>query len=122
MDLGSGAGFDCFLASSEVGKTGKVIGVDITDEMLSRAWKNAQSGRYENVEFIKGDIENLPVENDSVDIIISNCVLNLSTRKQKVFAEAYRVLKEDGELCISNIVLEDELPDYIKEAAAGYVA
>ncbi len=122
LDLGSGAGFDCFLASVEVGQTGKVIGVDLTDEMLKRARKNAQSGGYQNVEFMKGDIETLPLENDSVDIIISNCVLNLSTQKEKVFKEAYRVLRDEGELYISDIVLEEELPHYLKESAAGYVA
>jgi arsenite methyltransferase len=122
LDLGSGGGFDCFLASPLVGDTGKVIGVDITEEMVNRAKQNAQKGKYKNVEFIKGDIENLPISDNSVDIIISNCVLNLSTNKAKIFEEANRVLKQNGELTISDIVLLEELPDFIKKSVEGYVA
>ena len=122
LDLGAGAGFDCFLASPLVGETGKVIGVDITEEMVKRAKLNAQKGHYKNVEFLKGDIENLPISDNSVDIIISNCVLNLSTNKGQVFAEAHRVLKNGGELTISDIVLLEELPDFIKNSVEGYVA
>jgi SAM-dependent methyltransferase len=122
LDLGSGGGFDCFLASPLVGDTGKVIGVDITEEMVNRAKQNAQKGKYKNVDFIKGDIENLPIPDNSVDIIISNCVLNLSTNKAKIFEEANRVLKQDGEMTISDIVLLEELPDFIKKSVEGYVA
>lgn len=122
LDLGSGGGFDCFLAAPLVGNSGKVIGVDITEEMINRAKQNAQKGNYKNVHFIKGDIENLPIEDNSVDIIISNCVLNLSTDKAKIFAEANRVLKPNGELTISDIVLLEELPDFIKKSVEGYVA
>lgn len=122
LDLGSGAGFDCFLASPLVGESGSVIGIDITEEMITRAKLNAKKGNYTNVEFIKGEIEHLPIEDNSINIIVSNCVLNLSTNKEKVFAEAYRVLKENGELTISDIVLLEELPDYIKSSVEGYVA
>lgn len=122
LDLGSGAGFDCFLASPLVGEKGKVIGIDITQEMVSRASKNAQKGNYSNVEFVKGDIEKLPIQDNSVDIIISNCVLNLSTNKSQVFQEAFRVLKPNGELTISDIVLLEDLPDFIKNSVEGYVA
>jgi len=93
LDLGSGAGFDVFLAAKKVGKTGKVVGIDMTDEMLEKANENAKKGSYTNVEFRKGDIENLPVDNNSVDVVISNCVINLAPDKAKVFKEIYRVLK-----------------------------
>ena len=122
LDLGSGAGFDCFLASPLVGETGKVIGVDMTDEMLHLAKKNAKKGGYQNVEFIKGDIEDLPVAHDSVDLIISNCVINLSTDKAQVFKEAYRVLKPGGEMSISDIVLLGDLPDVVKNSVEGHIA
>lgn len=122
LDLGSGAGFDCFLASPLVGETGKVIGVDITDEMLNLAKKNAEKGGYRNVRFIKGDIENLPLAADSVDLIISNCVINLSTNKARVFQEAYRVLKDSGEMSISDIVLSGDLPDFVKNSVEGHIA
>jgi len=121
LDLGSGAGFDCFLAAQKVGKTGRVIGVDMTPEMIVRARENAKKGKYENVEFRHGEIEKLPAEDNSVDVIISNCVINLSPNKQKVFNEAYRVLKSDGRLIISDIVLVKELPDFIKNSVEAYV-
>ena len=111
LDLGSGAGFDCFLAAKKVGSSGKIIGVDMTEEMIEKARKNAGQYRYKNVEFRFGDIEDLPVEDNSVDIIISNCVINLSPDKLKVFKEAYRVLKTDGRMYVSDIVLLEELTD-----------
>ena len=121
VDLGSGAGFDCFLASQRVGPKGKVVGVDMTPEMLDKARENAISGNYKNVEFRLGEIENLPVADKFADIIISNCVINLSIDKKKVFQEAYRVLKPGGRLMVSDIVVTKELPDYIKESIAAYV-
>jgi SAM-dependent methyltransferase len=114
LDLGSGAGFDAFLASSKVGKLGKVIGVDMTDEMLKKANENAKNGKFSNVEFRKGDIENLPIDSNSVDVIISNCVINLAPNKIKVFKEAYRVLKQGGRLMVSDVVLIKPLTEEIK--------
>lgn len=115
LDLGSGAGFDAFLASPRVGKTGKVIGVDMTDEMLEKARANAKNGAFENVEFKKGDIEDLPIEDNTVDAIISNCVINLAPNKEKVFKEAYRVLKTGGRLMISDVVLIKPLTEEMKQ-------
>ena len=115
LDLGSGAGLDCFLAVKKVGQTGKVIGVDMTEEMVERARANAKKQGYDNVEFKLGDIENLPIEDDSIDVIISNCVVNLAPDKSKVFKEVYRVLKKGGRMYISDIVLLDNLTKEQKE-------
>jgi len=121
LDLGSGAGFDCFLAADRVGKKGKVIGVDMTPEMLEKARENASKGDYKNVEFRLGEIENLPVADNSVDVVISNCVINLSPDKRRVFQEAFRALKPGGRLMVSDIVLLKELPASIKNSIQAYV-
>lgn len=115
LDLGSGAGFDCFLAARVVGPEGQVIGVDMTPEMLTRARQNAEKSEIKNIDFRLGEIENLPVADNSVDVVISNCVINLSPDKERVFSEAYRVLKKGGRLSISDIVAIKELPDEIKD-------
>ena len=122
LDLGSGAGIDVFLAAKLVGETGKVIGVDMTPEMLERANKNAQEGNFENVEFRLGHIEQLPVADNSVDAIISNCVINLSPDKKQVFRETFRVLKPGGRLMVSDIVLLKDLPEAAKKSAELYVS
>jgi len=125
LDLGSGGGIDVILAAHRVGPKGKAIGVDMTDEMISLANKNAAEAGVENVEFRKGDIEELPVEDGSVDVIISNCVINLAPDKNKVFAEAYRVLKPGGRFIVSDIVTDGGLPDHVKndlDSWAGCVA
>jgi ubiquinone/menaquinone biosynthesis C-methylase UbiE len=120
LDLGSGAGFDCFLAAERVGQSGKVIGVDMTPEMIQKARGNARKGGYDNVEFRLGEIEHLPAANDSVDIVISNCVINLSPAKDKAFAEAFRVLKPGGRAMISDIVLTGDLPESVAQSLAAY--
>jgi arsenite methyltransferase len=125
LDLGSGAGVDVFLAANKVGSTGKVIGVDMTKEMVDKAKSIARDHGYHNVEFRLGEIEKLPIEDESVDVIISNCVINLSPDKSKVFQEAYRVLKPKGRLIVSDIVSEGAIPDEIKndpDAWAGCIA
>lgn len=121
LDLGSGAGIDCFLASQKVGQTGKVIGVDMTPEMLDKARENALNGGFKNVEFRLGEIENLPVADNSVDLVISNCVINLSPNKMKVFEDIFRVLKPGGRMMVSDIVLLHPLNDKIKNSVEAYV-
>jgi SAM-dependent methyltransferase len=121
LDLGSGPGFDCFLAADKVGIHGKVIGVDMTPEMIDKARENAKKGNYSNVEFRLGEIEHLPAADNSVDVVISNCVINLSPDKQGVFKEVFRVLKPGGRMMVSDIVLSQALPDAIKDSIDAYI-
>jgi ubiquinone/menaquinone biosynthesis C-methylase UbiE len=120
LDLGSGAGLDVFLAANKVGENGKAIGVDMSEEMVKRARKGAKEGGFKNVEFKVGEIEDLPLEDGSVDVIISNCVINLSTDKQEVFQEINRALKPNGRALISDLVSEKELPEDIRQDAKAW--
>ena len=120
LDLGSGAGLDCFFAAKKVGETGKVIGVDMTPEMIERARSSAKRLNVQNVEFRQGYLEDLPVESNSIDVIISNCVINLAPDKSKVFGEAFRVLKPDGKLAVSDIVTDGPLPESIKKSLSAW--
>lgn len=122
IDLGSGAGFDAFLVAPLVGANGEVIGIDLSKEMLELARQNANKSNYENVNFVEGDIEDLPLEDSIADHVISNCVINLSLNKGAVYKEAYRVLKVGGKLSVSDIVLEKELPDFVKNSMAAHIA
>ncbi len=121
LDLGSGAGMDVFLAANRVGDTGKVIGVDMTPDMIAKARENAEEAGYTNVEFRQGIISELPVDDSSVDVVISNCVINLSPAKARVFEETHRVLKSGGRLMVSDIVLTKELPDFIRNSKEAYI-
>jgi arsenite methyltransferase len=120
IDLGSGAGFDVFLAANQVGDNGNVIGIDMTPSMISKARENAIKGKYNNVEFRLGEIENIPVQDNFADVIISNCVVNLSPEKQKVFNDSFRVLKSGGRIAISDVIATAELPEDIKNDIALY--
>jgi arsenite methyltransferase len=120
IDLGSGAGNDCFVARAETGETGKVIGIDFTPAMVEKAQKNADKLGFNNVEFRQGDIENMPVSKNRADVVISNCVLNLVPNKQKAFSEIFRVLKQNGHFSISDVVLDGQLPDKLLKTAEMY--
>jgi len=120
IDLGSGAGNDCFIARSLTGESGKIIGIDFTQKMIDKARANAEKLQYANVEFRQGDIEDMPVGGNTADVVVSNCVLNLVPDKKKAFAETFRVLKKGGHFCVSDIVLEGELPEGLKKSAEMY--
>ncbi len=120
LDLGSGAGLDCFFAAKKVGEAGRVIGVDMTPEMIERARSSAQRLNLQNVEFRQGYLEDLPVESNTVDVIISNCVINLSPDKSRVFAEAFRVLKPGGKLAVSDILTDGPLPQPVKQSLSAW--
>ncbi|MFZ1977124.1 MAG: arsenite methyltransferase [Bacteroidota bacterium] len=120
VDLGSGAGNDCFIARSVVGDTGRVIGIDMTEAMIAKAHTNAEKLGFKNVDFRWGDIDNMPIEDTTADVVVSNCVMNLVPDKQKAFAETFRIIKKGGHFSISDIVLDGELPDELKKEAALY--
>lgn len=120
LDLGSGAGNDCFIARAEVGESGKVFGVDFSPQMIEKARKNAIKRGYSNVEFIEGDIEDIPLSDNSMDVVVSNCVLNLLPEKDKIFKEIYRVLKKGGHFCISDVVLNGVFPKEFTDNASMY--
>jgi SAM-dependent methyltransferase len=121
VDLGSGAGNDCFVARTETGESGEVIGIDFSEAMINKARENVAKRGYKNVSILQGDIEEMPLDDNFVDVVVSNCVLNLLPSKSKIFHEIFRVLKPGGHFCISDVVLVDELPANLKEAAEMYV-
>jgi len=121
LDLGSGAGLDCFIAANKVGRNGRVIGIDMTPEMIKKARINARRGNYANVEFRQGIIEDMPMDDSTIDVIISNCVINLSPDKHKVFSEAFRVLRPGGRMLVSDIVLLKELPEAVRKSIPAYI-
>jgi len=121
LDIGSGAGLDCFIAANKVGRNGSVIGIDMTPEMIEKARTNAKKGDYANVEFRQGIIEEMPVDDSCIDVVISNCVVNLSPDKHKVFSEAFRVLRPGGRMLVSDIVLLKELPEAVRNSIPAYI-